>query len=72
MAALWVQKRLAMALLDDVMEVLAKFPGSAARYVGTFLPHMLIGAMSTDMELRQAALFGIGLCAQHGGMYAAN
>ena len=72
MASLWVQKRLAMALLDDVMEVLAKFPGSAARYVGTFLPHMLLGAMSTDMELRQAALFGIGLCAQHGGIYSAN
>jgi len=61
------QKRLAMALMDDVMEAVAKYPGAGDRYVATFLPHMLLGAMSTDMELRQAALFGIGLCAQNGG-----
>lgn len=61
------QKRLAMAMLDDVMEAMEKFPGAAQNYVGRFLPHMLLGAMSTDMELRQAALFGLGLCAQHGG-----
>ncbi len=61
------QKRLAMALMDDVMEALAKYPGAGERYVATFMPHMLLGAMSTDMELRQAALFGIGLCAQNGG-----
>jgi len=61
------QKRLAMAMLDDVMEAMAKFPGAGDRYVASFMPHMLLGAMSTDMELRQAALFGLGLCAQHGG-----
>lgn len=61
------QKRLAMAMLDDMVEALAKHPGSAERYVATFMPHMLTGCMSVDMELRQAALFGIGLCAQHGG-----
>ena len=47
------QKRLAMALMDDVMEAVTKYPGAGERYVTTFLPHMLLGAMSTDMELRQ-------------------
>ena len=65
------QKRLAMAMLDDVVEILAKFPGACERYIATFVPHMLVGAMSTDSELRQAALFGKPLscrllCLVHG------
>ena len=65
------QKRLAMAMLDDVVEILAKFPGACERYIATFVPHMLVGAMSTDSELRQAALFGRPLscrllCLVHG------
>jgi len=60
-------RRLAMAMLADVMEALGAHPGAGDRYVATFMPHMLMGCMSTDLELRQAALFGVGLCAQHGG-----
>ncbi len=63
-----VRGRLAMAMLADIMEALAAHPGTGDRYVATFMPHMLMGCMSTDLELRQAALFGVGLCAQHGGV----
>jgi len=39
----------AMAMLDDVMEAMAKFPGAGDRYVASFMPHMLLSAMSVDV-----------------------
>jgi len=57
-------KRLGMAMIDDVAELSGSF---AERYVGTFMPLMLRHASSLDDELRQAALYGIGVCALNGG-----
>ena len=39
----------AMAMLDDVMEAMAKFPGAGDRYVASFMPRMLLSAMSFDV-----------------------
>jgi len=57
-------KRLGMAMIDDVAELAGSF---AERYVATFMPLMLRHASSLDDELRQAALYGIGVCALNGG-----
>jgi len=58
------QARLGIAMLDDVLEI-----GGAkcAHYVKLLLPRMLQSCTNTDSDLRQAALFGVGLAATMGG-----
>jgi len=58
-------QRLGLAMIDDVVEIAG---AGSHKYIAEFMPHMLRYSRSeTSEEVRQAALYGVGLCAEHGG-----
>jgi hypothetical protein len=56
--------KIALFVADDFIEALGV---SAVPYYPQLVPALLEHAMHPRPEVRQAAAFGVGLCAQHGG-----
>nr|GEU75259.1 importin-5-like [Tanacetum cinerariifolium] len=58
------EKRIAICIFDDV----AEHCGDAAfKYYETFLPAVLEACNDTSTDVRQAAVYGVGVCAEFGG-----
>lgn len=57
------EKCVAICIFNDVAEHCG---ASAARYYGMFFPFLLEAAVDADADVRQAAAYGIGICAEHG------
>ncbi|KAK1410940.1 hypothetical protein QVD17_37483 [Tagetes erecta] len=58
------EKRIAICIFDDVSE---HCRDSAVKYYGTFLPAVLEACNDTSTDVRQAAVYGVGICAEYGG-----
>ncbi|KAI5065336.1 hypothetical protein GOP47_0020031 [Adiantum capillus-veneris] len=58
------ERRIAICIFDDVAE---QCQGVATKYYDTFLPFLLEAATDADNDVRQAAVYGIGVCAEFGG-----
>ncbi|MCO5568487.1 hypothetical protein L7F22_022186 [Adiantum nelumboides] len=58
------ERRIAICIFDDVAE---QCQGSACKYYDTFLPFLLEASTDADPDVRQAAVYGIGVCAEFGG-----
>ncbi|KAH9315236.1 hypothetical protein KI387_023863 [Taxus chinensis] len=58
------ERRVAICIFDDVAEECGV---SAIKYYDTFLPFLLEACTDEDADVRQAAVYGIGVCAEHGG-----
>ncbi|KAH7372426.1 hypothetical protein KP509_17G003600 [Ceratopteris richardii] len=58
------ERRIAICIFDDVAE---QCQGNATKYYNTFLPFVLEAATDSDNDVRQAAVYGIGVCAEFGG-----
>lgn len=55
---------MAICIFDDVAEQCGV---AATKYYDTFLPFLLEACTDEDADVRQAAVYGIGVCAEHGG-----
>lgn len=58
------ERRIAICIFDDVAE---QCQGVATKYYDTFLPFLLEAATDANNDVRQAAVYGIGVCAEFGG-----
>jgi len=58
------ERRVAICIFDDVAEQCGV---AATKYYDTFLPFLLEACTDEDADVRQAAVYGIGVCAEHGG-----
>eukprot|EP00271_Cylindrocystis_brebissonii_P019237 TRINITY_DN5787_c0_g1_i1.p1 TRINITY_DN5787_c0_g1~~TRINITY_DN5787_c0_g1_i1.p1 ORF type:complete len:1153 (+),score=248.27 TRINITY_DN5787_c0_g1_i1:117-3461(+) len=56
--------RAVICIFDDAVEYMAD---KAWKYYDVFLPIVLSSCTHNDMDVRQAAVWGIGVCAQFGG-----
>ncbi|KAH7315386.1 hypothetical protein KP509_21G047300 [Ceratopteris richardii] len=59
------ERRISICIFDDVAE---QCQGSACKYYDTFLPFLLEASVDADPDVRQPAVYGIGVCAQFGGV----
>ena len=59
-----VLRRIAVCIFDDVIEY-ASETGATASHFDAFFPFLLAGAADAHDDLRQAAVYGLGVCAQH-------
>ncbi|XP_058114921.1 uncharacterized protein LOC131257956 isoform X2 [Magnolia sinica] len=57
------EKYIAICIFNDVAE---NCGASAIRYHGIFLPFLLEASMDADADVCVAAIYGIGVCAEHG------
>lgn len=57
-------RRIAICIFDDVMEH-ASATGLTAKYFDAFYPSVVAAVGDADVDLRQAAAYGLGVCAQH-------
>jgi len=58
------ERRIAICIFDDVAEQCRE---SALRYYDTYLPFLLEAANDENSDVRQAAVYGVGVCAEFGG-----
>nr|AAX95644.1 HEAT repeat, putative [Oryza sativa Japonica Group] len=58
------ERRIAICIFDDVAEHCRE---AAVRYYDTYLPSLLEACTSENPDIRQAAVYGIGICAEFGG-----
>ncbi|ERN20418.1 hypothetical protein AMTR_s00068p00103300 [Amborella trichopoda] len=58
------ERRIAICIFDDVAEQCRE---SALKYYDTFLPFLLDACNDVNPDVRQAAVYGIGVCAEFGG-----
>ncbi|XP_066397593.1 uncharacterized protein [Miscanthus floridulus] len=58
------ERRIAICIFDDVAEHCRE---AAVRYYDAYLPSLLEACMSENPDVRQAAVYGIGICAECGG-----
>ncbi|KAL9233010.1 hypothetical protein vseg_008055 [Gypsophila vaccaria] len=58
------ERRIVICIFDDVVEHCRE---SAHRYYDTFLPFLLEACNDDDPDVRQAAVYGLGVCAELGG-----
>ncbi|GAB2211296.1 hypothetical protein Droror1_Dr00016589 [Drosera rotundifolia] len=58
------ERRIAICIFDDVVE---QCQGAALRYYETFLPFLLAACNDENADVRQAAVYGLGVCAEYGG-----
>ncbi|GLT87421.1 hypothetical protein SLE2022_055060 [Rubroshorea leprosula] len=58
------ERRIAIFIFDDVAEHCQE---AALKYYNTFLPFLLEACNDENSNVRQAALYGVGLCAEFGG-----
>ncbi|XP_071735518.1 uncharacterized protein [Rutidosis leptorrhynchoides] len=59
------EKRIAICIFDDVAEHCRE---AALKYYDTFLPYVLEACNDTSTDVRQAAVYGVGICAEFGGV----
>lgn len=57
-------RRIAICIFDDVMEH-ASATGLTGKYFDAFYPSVIAAVGDADVDLRQAAAYGLGVCAQH-------
>jgi len=58
------ERRIAICIFDDVAEQCRE---SALKYYDTYLPFLLEAANDENSDVRQAAVYGVGVCAEFGG-----
>lgn len=58
------ERRIAICIFDDVVEHCRE---AALRYYDTYLPFLLEACNDENPDVRQAAVYGIGVCAEFGG-----
>ncbi|KMS98771.1 hypothetical protein BVRB_3g068480 [Beta vulgaris subsp. vulgaris] len=58
------ERRIAICIFDDVVEHCRE---AALRYYDTFLPFLLEACNDENSDIRQAAVYGLGVCAEFGG-----
>nr|CAB3493578.1 unnamed protein product [Digitaria exilis] len=58
------ERRIAICIFDDVAEHCRE---AAVRYYDAYLPSLLDACTSENPDVRQAAVYGIGICAEFGG-----
>ncbi|XP_064967716.1 uncharacterized protein LOC103986945 [Musa acuminata AAA Group] len=58
------ERRIAICIFDDVAE---HCQGTALKYYETYLPFLLEACNDEDADVRQAAVYGVGVCAEFGG-----
>ncbi|GJZ65987.1 importin-5-like protein [Tanacetum coccineum] len=58
------ERRIAICIFDDVAEQCGV---AALRYYDTYLPFLLEACNDENSDVRQAAVYGLGVCAEHGG-----
>ncbi|KAJ3674613.1 hypothetical protein LUZ60_005229 [Juncus effusus] len=58
------ERRIAICIFDDVAEQCRE---AALKYYETFVPFLLEASNDEDANVRQAAVYGIGVCAEFGG-----
>eukprot|EP00249_Psilotum_nudum_P013400 c24308_g1_i1 orf=266-3634(-) len=58
------ERRIAICIFDDVAEQCREM---GTKYYDTFLPFLLEACTDADADVRQAAVYGVGVCAEFGG-----
>ncbi|XP_065879258.1 uncharacterized protein [Euphorbia lathyris] len=58
------ERRIAICIFDDVAEQCRE---TALKYYDTFLPFLLEACNDENPDVRQAAVYGLGVCAEFGG-----
>ncbi|ONK65481.1 uncharacterized protein A4U43_C07F37550 [Asparagus officinalis] len=58
------ERRIAICIFDDVAEQCRE---AALKYYDTFVPFLLEACNDANPDVRQAAVYGIGVCAEFGG-----
>lgn len=58
------ERRIAICIFDDVAEQCQE---AAVKYYDTYLPFLLEACSDSNADVRQAAVYGIGVCAEFGG-----
>ncbi|KAL8142865.1 hypothetical protein V2J09_015897 [Rumex salicifolius] len=58
------ERRIAICIFDDVVEHCRE---AALRYYETYLPFLLEACNDENPDVRQAAVYGLGVCAEFGG-----
>lgn len=58
------ERRIAICIFDDVAEQCRE---NALKYYDTFLPFLLEACNDQNPDVRQAAVYGLGVCAEFGG-----
>nr|XP_029123663.1 importin-5 isoform X2 [Elaeis guineensis] len=58
------ERRIAICIFDDVAEQCRE---AALRYYDTYLPFLLEACNDENVDVRQAAVYGVGVCAEFGG-----
>lgn len=58
------ERRIAICIFDDVAEQCQE---AALKYYDTYLPFLLEACNDENSDVRQAAVYGIGVCAEFGG-----
>ncbi|CAH8256820.1 unnamed protein product [Arabidopsis lyrata] len=58
------ERRIAISIFDDVAEHCRE---AALKYYDTFVPFLLEACNDENVDIRQAAVYGIGVCAEFGG-----
>ncbi|XP_076938844.1 uncharacterized protein LOC143607196 isoform X1 [Bidens hawaiensis] len=58
------ERRIAICIFDDVAE---QGREAALKYYDTYLPFLLEACNDENPDVRQAAVYGLGVCAEHGG-----
>ncbi|XP_019093862.1 PREDICTED: importin-5 [Camelina sativa] len=58
------ERRIAICIFDDVAEHCRE---AALKYYDTFVPFLLEACNDENADVRQAAVYGIGICAEFGG-----
>ncbi|TQD80393.1 hypothetical protein C1H46_034082 [Malus baccata] len=59
------ERRIAICIFDDVAEQCRE---AALKYYDTFLPFLLEACNDDNPDVRQAALYGLGVCSEFGGI----
>ncbi|KAK1281696.1 hypothetical protein QJS10_CPB22g01251 [Acorus calamus] len=58
------ERRIAICMFDDIAEQCRE---AALRYYDTYLPFLLEACNDVNPDVRQAAVYGVGVCAEFGG-----
>ncbi|KAK1356183.1 TOG domain-containing protein [Heracleum sosnowskyi] len=58
------ERRIAICIFDDVAEQCRE---AALKYYETYLPFLLEASNDQNPDVRQAAVYGLGVCAEYGG-----
>eukprot|EP00850_Spirogloea_muscicola_P020012 SM000205S06219 [mRNA] locus=s205:248959:255137:+ [translate_table: standard] len=58
------ERKVAICVFDDIAE---HFGDASSKYYPTFMPPLLEACTDVNSDVRQAAVYGVGVCAQLGG-----